>query len=62
MPVSSNVLNLAFSSAMTVVSSEEGLVITELEDIVVSEAFEHSAEELVLSRSRHFNQGGTNES
>jgi hypothetical protein len=47
---------------MIVVSSEEGLVITELEDIAVSEAFEHSAEELALSCSRHFKQGETNES
>jgi hypothetical protein len=33
-----------------------------IEDIAVSKAFEHPAEELELSRSRHFMHGGTNES
>ena len=61
MHVSSNVFNLAFSSAIVVVSSVEELVTTSaVEDIATSEAVEHSATETTLSRSRHFKHGGTN--
>ena len=58
-PVSSNVFNLAFSSAIVVVSSEEGLVTTSVvEDRAIVAAVEHSAIEVALSRSMHFKHGG----
>ena len=61
MPVSRNVFNLAFSSAIVVASSVEGLVTTSaVEDIATSEVVEHSTTETALSRSRHFKHGGTN--
>ena len=51
MPVSSNVFNLAFSSAIVVASSVEGLVTTSAdEDIATLEAVEHSPTETSLSR------------
>ena len=63
MPVSSNVFNLAFSSAIVVVSSEEGFVTTSaVKDIATSEAVEHSAMETTFSRLRHFKHGGTKSS
>ena len=63
MPVSSNVFNLAFSSAMIVASSVEGLVTTSVvEDNATVAAVEHSATEVVLSRSMHFRHGGSNPS
>ena len=62
-PVSSNVFNLAFSSAIAVVSSVEGLVTTSaVEDIATVAAVEHSATEVALSRSRHFRHGDSNPS
>ena len=57
MPISSNVFNRAFSSAIVVVSSEKGLETTSVvEDIATVAAVEHSAIETTLSRSRHFRQ------
>ena len=42
-------------------SSDEELVIAETyEEFVALEAFEHSGEELVVSRSMHLRHGGTN--
>src|SRR6266516_412391 len=62
-PVSSNVFNLAFSSAIVVVSSVEGLVTTSVvEDIATVEAVEHSPTETALSRSTHFRDGGSKSS
>ena len=56
MPISSNVFNLAFSSAIVVVSSEKGLVTTSVvEDIATVAAVKHSTTETALSRSRHLN-------
>ena len=62
MPVMYN----SFSPALSVIlamSSDEELVIAEtVEEFVALEAFEHSGEELVDSRSMHFKHGGTNSS
>ena len=50
MPVSSNVFNLAFSSAIVVVSSEEGLVTTlVVKDIAASEAVEFSNRDIIVT-------------
>ena len=62
-PVSSKVFNLAFSSAIVVVSSAEGLVTTSVvEDIATVAAVEHSATDVALSRTMHFRHGGSNSS
>ena len=62
MPVMYN----SFSSASSVIlamSSDEELVIAETnEEVVALEAFEHSGEELEVSRSMHFKYGGMNSS
>ena len=63
MPVSSNVFNIAFSLAIAVVSSAEGLVTTSVvEDDETTEAVEHSATDVAVSRSMHFIHGGSNPS
>jgi hypothetical protein len=63
MPVTYNSFNPAFSSVALVASSGEGLVATEIVEVIVgTEAFEHSAEEFAFSRSRHFKHGATNSS
>ena len=41
---------------------EEFVTIGIVEEFAAIEAFEHSGEELVVSRSLHFKQGGTNSS
>jgi hypothetical protein len=62
-PVTYNSFRPAFSSVTLVVSSDEGIETTKtFEDIAAIEAFEHSAEEFALSRSRHFRHGATNSS
>ena len=62
MPVMYN----SFSPALSVIlamSSDEELVIAEtVEEFVALEAFEHSGEELAVSRSMHFKHGGMNSS
>ena len=62
MPVMYN----SFSPALSVIlamSSDEELVIAEAgEEFVTIEEFEHSDEELAVSRSMHFRHGGTNSS
>ena len=51
------------SSVTLAMSSDEELVIAEIdEEFVALEAFEHSGEELAVSRSMHFKHGGTNSS
>ena len=54
----------SFSPASLVIlamSSDEELVIAEtVEEFAAIEAFEHSGEELVDSRSMHFKHGGMN--
>ena len=51
------------SSVVLAMSSDEELVIAETgEEFVTFEAFEHSGEELAVSRSMHFKHGGTNSS
>jgi hypothetical protein len=63
MPVTYNSFNPAFSSVILVVSSDEEFVTTGIvEEFAVIEAFEHSGEELAVSRSMHFIHGGTNSS
>ena len=56
----------SFSPALSVIlaaSSDEELVIAETdEEFLAFEAFEHSGEELAVSRSMHFRHGGTNSS
>ena len=60
MPVIYNSFSLA-SSVILAMSSDEELVIAETsEEFVTFEAFEHSSEELAVSRSMHFRHGGTN--
>ena len=62
MPVMYN----SFSPALSVIlamSLDEELVIAEtVEEFVASQAFEHSGEELAVSRSMHFKHGGMNSS
>ena len=62
MPVVYNSFSPA-SSVILAMSSDEELVIAETgEEFVTFEAFEHSGEELAVSRSIHFRHGGTNSS
>ena len=63
MSVTYNSFSPALSSVILVVSSDEEFVTTDtVEEFVAIEAFQHSGEELVDSRSMHFKQGGTNSS
>ena len=61
-----HVLYNSFSPASSVIlalSSDQELVRAETnEEFVALEAFEHSGEELAVSRSMHFKHGGTNSS
>ena len=51
------------SSMILAMSSDEEIVIAETdEEFVALETFEHSGEELAVSRSMHFKHGGTNSS
>ena len=62
MPIMYNSFSPA-SSAILAMSLDEELVITETsEEFVALEAFEHSGEELAVSRSMHSRHGGTNSS
>ena len=62
-PLSSNVFNLAFSSAIAVESSAEGSVPTSIvEDIATVAAVEHPATEVAVSRLMHLRHGGSNPS
>ena len=63
MPVTYNSFNLALSSVILVVSSDEEFVTIEtVEEFAAIEAFEHSGDELVDSCSMHFRHGGINSS
>ena len=60
MPVMYNSFSPA-SSVILALSLDEELVTSETyEEFVALEAFEHSGEELAVSRSMHFRHGGTN--
>ena len=60
MPIMYNSFSPA-SSVILAMSSDEELVIAEIDEEFVSlEAFEHSGEELADSRSMHFKHGETN--
>ena len=62
MPVVYNSFSPA-SSVILAMSLDEELVTAETgEEFVALEAFEHSGEELAVSRSMHFKHGGTNSS
>ena len=62
MPVMYNSFSPA-SSVILAMSLDEELVIGETsEEFVALEAFEHSGEELAVSRTMHFRHGGTNSS
>ena len=51
------------SSVILAMSSDEELVIAKAgEEFVTFEAFEHSGEELAVSRSMHYKHGGMNSS
>ena len=62
MPVMYNSFSPA-SSVILAMSSDDELVIAEVvEEFAAMEVFEHSGEELAVSRSMHFKHGGTNSS
>ena len=63
MPMTYNSINPAFSLVTLVVSLDEEFVTTKIvEEFAAIEAFELSREELAVSHSMHFKQGGTKSS
>ena len=62
MPVMYNSFNPASSVILALASDEELVTAETYEEFLALEAFEHSGEELAVSRSMHFKHGGTNSS
>ena len=63
MPVTYNSFSSALLSVILVVFSDEEFLTTKtVEEFAAMEVFEHSGEELAVSRSMHFKHGGTNSS
>ena len=60
MPVMYNSFSPASLVILAMSSDEELMMAETVEEFVALEAFEHSGEELAVSRSMHFKQGGTN--